>query len=172
MTEHRKRYLGSSPDSSSSYSETPKRRAVQKKTVQEWISQYDKQFNTAVWLQFDTVDRTHVSTLRCSICSQFQKQLEYMRNFRSSFIDGTTNVRISTVKDHASSDMLCFCTKSTDLATFVTTLQSLDRWPSHLWIPASETERNKNSTYPIWLQRRSWPWLRWHLPVSWKSDTA
>ena len=28
-----------------------------------------------------------------------------MRNFRLAFIDGTTNVRISTVKDHAGTDM-------------------------------------------------------------------
>ena len=105
MSEHRKRYLDSSSDSSSSCSETSKRRAVQKKTVEEWVSQYDKQFNTAVWLKFNTVDRTHVSTLRCSVCTQFQKQLESMRNFRPAFIDGTTNVRLSTVKDHAGTDM-------------------------------------------------------------------
>ena len=105
MSERRKRQLDSSSDSSSSCGESSKRRAVQKKTVQEWISQYDKQFNTAVWLKFDTVDRTRVSTLRCSVCTRFQKQLESMRNFRSAFIDGTTNVRISTVKDHAGTDM-------------------------------------------------------------------
>ena len=105
MSERRKRYLDSSSDSSSSCSETSKRRAVQKKTVEEWVSQYDKQFNTAVWLKFNTVDRTHVSTLRCSVCTQFQKQLESMRNFRPAFIDGTTNVRLSTVKDHAGTDM-------------------------------------------------------------------
>lgn len=28
-----------------------------------------------------------------------------MRNFRSAFIDGTSNVRVSTVKDHAATDM-------------------------------------------------------------------
>ena len=105
MSECRKRPLDSSSDSGSSCGETSKRRAVQKKTVQEWISQYDKQFNTAVWLKFDTVDRTHVSTLRCSVCSQFQKQLESLRNFRPAFIEGTTNVRLSTVKDHAGTDM-------------------------------------------------------------------
>ena len=105
MSERRKRQLDSSSDSSSSCGESSKRREVQKKTVQEWISQYDKQFNTAVWLKFDMVDRTCVSTLRCSVCTQFQKQLESMRNFRPAFIDGTTNVRISTVKDHAGTDM-------------------------------------------------------------------
>ena len=28
-----------------------------------------------------------------------------MRNFRPAFIDGTTNVRVSTVKDHAGTEM-------------------------------------------------------------------
>ena len=105
MSEGRKRQLDSSSDSGSSYSEAPKRRAVQKKTVQEWISHYDKQYNTTVWLKYDTVDRNHVSKLRCSVCSQFQKELESMRNFRPAFIDGSTNVRITTVKDHAGTDM-------------------------------------------------------------------
>ena len=105
MSEGRKRQLDSSSDSGSSYSEAPKRRAVQKKTVQEWISQYDKQYNTTVWLKYDTADRNHVSKLRCAVCSQFQKELESMRNFRPAFIDGSTNVRISTVKDHAGTDM-------------------------------------------------------------------
>ena len=77
MSECRKRQLDSSTDSGSSYSEAPKRRAVQKKTVQEWISQYDEQYNTTVWLKYDTVDRNHVSKLRCSICSQFQKEGVY-----------------------------------------------------------------------------------------------
>lgn len=37
--------------------------------------------------------------------AQFQKDLVSMRNFRPAFIDGTTNVRLSTVKDHAGTDM-------------------------------------------------------------------
>ena len=102
MSERRKRSLDLSSDCSSS---TPKRRPIQKKTVQEWISQYDEQFNTTVWLKYETVDRTHVSTLRCSVCTRFQKELESMKNIRPAFIDCSTNVRLSTVKDHAGTDM-------------------------------------------------------------------
>ena len=90
--------MSSSSSSSfgSSSSSLPKKRAVQKKTVEEWISQHDKLLNTSVWLKFDTADRHHVATLRCPICSQFKTQLESMRNFRPAFIDGTTKVRISS----------------------------------------------------------------------------
>ena len=94
-----------SSSSGSSSRSLPKKRAVQTKTVEERISQHDKLLNTSVWLKFDTADRHHVAMLRCSICSQFKTQLESMRNFRPAFIDGTTNVRISTVKDHAGTDM-------------------------------------------------------------------
>ena len=65
----------------------------------------DKEYNTAVWLNFEVVDREHVSLLKCSICSQFSEKLECMRNFRPAFIDGSTNIPISNVKDHATTDM-------------------------------------------------------------------
>ena len=103
MSEHGKRQLDLSSESSSSSSSLPKRRAVQKRTVDHWMSQCDKQFDgsSMTWL----IASIHVSTLRCFVCSQFKRQLESMRNFRSAIIDSTTYVRISTVKDHAGADM-------------------------------------------------------------------
>ena len=77
-------WLQKSSDFGSSYSEVPKIRVVQKKTVQEWILQYDKQYNTIVWLKYDTGDRNQVSKLRCFVSWQFQKELECMRNFSSA----------------------------------------------------------------------------------------
>ena len=50
-------------------------------------------------------DPHHVASLQCSVCTQFPAQLELMRNLRLAFIDDTTNVHISTVKDHAATDM-------------------------------------------------------------------
>uniref|UniRef100_A0A1X7SS85 C17orf113 probable zinc finger domain-containing protein n=1 Tax=Amphimedon queenslandica TaxID=400682 RepID=A0A1X7SS85_AMPQE len=95
---------GSSSSSSNSV-HVAKKRAVQKKTVQKWVSLYDKELNTSVWLKYDTVYRVHVSKLRCSVCSQFRPKLESMRNFRPAFVDGTSNMRLSTVKDHTATDM-------------------------------------------------------------------
>ena len=63
MSECGKQHLDSSSDSGSSCSEVPKIRAVQNKTVQGWILQYDKQCNTIIWLKYDTGDRNHVSKL-------------------------------------------------------------------------------------------------------------
>ncbi len=73
-----------------------KKRAVTKRTVKEWISQHDRKLNTALWLKFDMANRLQVymQSLHCSVCTQFKG----MRNFRSAFIDGSTNVRVSCVK--------------------------------------------------------------------------
>ena len=35
------------------------------KTVQNWISQYDKELGTVAWLKYDTTGRTNVAALLC-----------------------------------------------------------------------------------------------------------
>ena len=65
----------------------------------------DRALNTSVWLKFDMADRDHVLSLRCDVCSQFKEKLFSMRNFRPAFIEETTNVRTSTFKEHAATDM-------------------------------------------------------------------
>ena len=92
-------------DSSSSSSPLPKKRAVNRRTVEKWVTENDKSLTTSVWLKFDMADRDHVATLKCSVCSRFKKKLESMRNYRAAFIDGTTNYRTSTFKEHAATDM-------------------------------------------------------------------
>ena len=49
-------------------------------------------------------DREHVALLKCSVCSEFSTKLESMRNFKPAFIDGSSNVRVSAVQDHATTD--------------------------------------------------------------------
>ena len=39
------------------------------------------------------------------VCTHFKDKLELMRNYRSSFIDGTTNVCTSTFKEHTGTEM-------------------------------------------------------------------
>ena len=65
----------------------------------------DRTLNTSLWLKFDMADRDHVATLRCAVCSQFKEKLACMRNFRPAFIEGTTNIRTSTMKEHTATDM-------------------------------------------------------------------
>ena len=51
----RKDSLSASTGSSSSGG--TKKRMVQRKTVEKWINELDKEYNTAVWLNFEVVDR-------------------------------------------------------------------------------------------------------------------
>ena len=92
-------------DESSSASATPAKRGVNKRTADKWLAEYDKTLNTSIWLKYELADRDHVVALKCSVCTQFREKLESMRNYRTAFIEGTTNVRTSTFKEHATTDM-------------------------------------------------------------------
>ena len=73
--------------------------------VEKWIKGNDSQLSTSVWLKFSMADREHVAMLNCSICSQFSTKLESIRNLKPAFIDGSSNIHNSAVKDHAATDM-------------------------------------------------------------------
>ena len=78
-------------------------------TKRDRVSQHDKQLISLakVWHGWSqSPPCMHVSSLWFSVCTQFRDRLRSLRNFRPAFIDGTTNVRVSTVKDHAATDML------------------------------------------------------------------
>ena len=85
----------------------PKRRTVSVKTVEKWITEYEKQLCTATWLEYECIDgdRYHVARLKCSVCTKFKNQLEGMRNYNVAFIDGSSNVKTSSFRDHATTDM-------------------------------------------------------------------
>lgn len=98
-------------DSSSLSSETEgstaltKRRALTVSTVKRWIAENDRALNTTTWLTYTASDRNFVESLKCSVCIKFQDKLRCMRNFKPGFIDGSRNLRVSSFKDHAASDM-------------------------------------------------------------------
>ena len=83
-----------------------KKRSITRRTVEKWIAEKDKSLQTLSWLRFEmSSDREHVTVLKCDVCSRFKDKLVSMRNFRPAFIDGTTNIRASTFKDHAETAM-------------------------------------------------------------------
>ena len=75
------------------------------RTVDKWIVENDKSLNTSTWLEYGLVDRTYVSTLSCSKCTQFADKLQGVRNFNPAYIEGSKNLRASAFKDHAESEM-------------------------------------------------------------------
>ena len=92
-------------ESSSSEGPPAKKRAVSRRTAEKWVAEYDCTLNTTVWLKFNMADRDHVASLRCAVCTQFKDKLVSMCNLRPAFIEGTTNVRTSTFKEHAATSM-------------------------------------------------------------------
>ena len=84
-----------------------KKRAVCRKTVEKWIKENDRSLNTTVWLKFDSNSHDHVNTLSCKVCSRYmyKDKLIGMRNYHPAFVEGTSNVRASSFKDHAVTDM-------------------------------------------------------------------
>ena len=46
-----------------------------------------------------------MASLRYVVCTQFKDKLVSMCNFRPAFIEGTTNVRTSTFKEHVATSM-------------------------------------------------------------------
>ena len=83
----------------------PKKRGVSAKTVEKWIAENDKALSTSTWLKYDKADCEYVATLKCSVCIEFQDKLRGMRNYSNAFIGGSKNLRASSFKDHAASDM-------------------------------------------------------------------
>ena len=69
------------------------------------MTENDKVLNTSVWLKFERTDHDYVLSLKCAICSRFNNKLVSMRNYRLAFVEGMTNVRTSSFKDLAATDM-------------------------------------------------------------------
>ena len=83
----------------------PKKRLVTIKTVEKWVAENDKELDTSLWLKYEKDGRDTVVLLKCAVCVEFEARLVGMRNFRSTFIEGTPNLRTTSFKDHAKSDM-------------------------------------------------------------------
>ena len=85
-----------------------KKRGVTSKTVDKWIAKNDKTLNMTMWLKYDRLDREYVSSLKSCMCVHFQDQLCSVRNYNLAFIIGSKNLRTSSFKEHARSDMHLF----------------------------------------------------------------
>ena len=104
MSAGRKRLSGSDRAAESSLP-LAKKRAITTKTVEKWQKEHDKELNMATWLRYETIDRDHVLCLSCCVCKQFEEKLTSMRNYNPAYIVGSKNLRASSFKDHASSEM-------------------------------------------------------------------
>ena len=56
-------------------------------------------------LKNDKADRFHMARLKCTVCQRYADKIRGSRNFNRAFIDGSANLRTSSFRDHAGSDM-------------------------------------------------------------------
>ncbi len=94
-----------SSSSSSSSCPPAKKRGVTVATFEKWKLENDKAVNTKTWLEYDAADRFNVVKIKCGVCRRFEDKVRGCRNFSPAFIAGTENLRTSSFKDHAKSDM-------------------------------------------------------------------
>ena len=81
-----------------------------KSTVDKWFADNDKALSTSTWLKYDvdTAARGRVVALKCSMCCPFRDKLIGKHNYSTAYIEGSTNLRTFSFKDHAASEMhLC-----------------------------------------------------------------
>ena len=69
------------------------------------MTEKTKEFDTSLWLKYEKDGRYTVGLLKCAVCVELEAKLDGMRNFCSTFIEGTRNLRITSFKDHAKSEM-------------------------------------------------------------------
>ena len=101
-----------------------KKRKINRRTVEKWITENDKTLDTTLWLKFEVAsgDCEHMSKLKCSVCKQFKDRLISMHNYNPTFVEGTANTRTSAFKEHGCTKMhTCAMTlyKKHTPATFV-----------------------------------------------------
>ena len=119
----------------SSSSNGAKKRMVQRKTVEKWMKELDKKHSTCLWLKFEVADKRSLVTAEML---QFSEKLQSLRNFRSAFIGGSSNIRVSSVKEHAGTDIyssaMHLLKKQHSLSVFEYMHLLLDVWVILQWM--------------------------------------
>ena len=84
----------------------PKKWGVSAKTIEKWIAKNNKALSTSTWLKYDKADCEYVATLKCSCASSCKTSYTVCTTIAMRlFIGGSKNLRASSFKDHAASDM-------------------------------------------------------------------
>ena len=56
-----------------------------------------------MWLKYEWSGRYHAAKLLCTVCKQVKSSR--LKEFQPHFLEGSTNLRTLSVRDHARSDM-------------------------------------------------------------------
>ena len=82
------------------------KRQVTKATFEKCQRDNDRDHQTLVSLCCELErDHLHVAFLFCDVCRRYKDSIVSLRNFQMTWITGTTNLKISVVKEHANSEI-------------------------------------------------------------------
>ena len=100
--------LSSSASSSSSTAEPESKRRKEKyETYKHWVSEYDRESQTAGWLECEAeilAGKRYVTKLKCRICRKYNSSIIGRRNYSDKWIEGAESVRTTNIRDHSKSD--------------------------------------------------------------------
>ena len=82
------------------------KRQVSVVTAQKWQTTNDKEHQTLTWLKFrkDKSDLKQVCALYYDVCSRYSDYLQKWKSFSDTWIEGSTNLRLSNIQNHAKSE--------------------------------------------------------------------
>jgi hypothetical protein len=75
-------------------------RTVTASTVEKWKSDLSE-YSAAEWLTYNVDAAGKARNLRCKFCIVFEDKTKGLPNYSDIYIKGSTNYRVSAVKDHA-----------------------------------------------------------------------
>ena len=108
----KKSKLGVTVDNSETLMKTDSAKTSSRKltcaTVEKWKGEDLADFQAELWLTYDsekTGKGNYCSALKCKVCTQFEPMIKNRPKFSRVFIDGSTNFRLTSVIDHAKSDI-------------------------------------------------------------------
>lgn len=90
------------------YSANKNTRKLRSETVEKWKSNDLVTYDANVWLTYKEENiggKKYCTSLKCKVCSEFEQSINKRHNFSRTFIDGSTNFKVSSVIDHANSEI-------------------------------------------------------------------
>ena len=83
-------------------------RKLRSGTVERWKSNDLAIYDANDWLTYQEENiggKKYCTSLKCKVCSEFEESIDKRHNFNRTFIDGSTNFKVSSVMDHANSEI-------------------------------------------------------------------
>lgn len=90
------------------YSANKNTRKLRSETVEKWKSNDLATYDANVWLTYQEENiggKKYCTSLKCKVCSEFEESINKRHNFSRTFIDGSANFKVSSVIDHANSEI-------------------------------------------------------------------